>query len=226
MQSDRVVMEETVIGERRPVRGRPRAFEEARALDAALHVFWQKGYEATSLDDLTEAMGISRSSFYGCFGTKHALLIRALEHYAARGIEGLERMRAEAATPQEALHAMLCAVADVEGGPRGCMMSNCISELASHDPEVADIARRHIAAVEDLFEAELRAAGSGPEARSRARTLLSLGLGAVTLRKAGLPPERVKAAIEEARALLPGQAIAEDRRGASWLGGVLGRRKP
>lgn len=217
-------MEETSTTERRSGRGRPRAFDEAQALDAALHLFWQRGYEATSLDDLTEAMGISRSSFYGCFGTKHALLIRALEHYAARGIGGLSRIRAAAKSPREALQAMLCAVADAEGGPRGCMMTNCIVELAPHDPEVADIATRHIAQVEDLFEAELRAAGLEAEARSRARTLLSLGLGAVTLRKAGLSPERVRAALDQARALLPPEAPA-DRGGASWLGGILGARR-
>lgn len=224
MQSDCVAMEETIENERRQGRGRPRAFDEAEALEAALHLFWQKGYEATSLDDLTEAMGISRSSFYGCFGTKHTLLIRALEHYAARGIEGLSRMRDAAGSPREALQAMLCAVADAEGGPRGCMMTNCITELAPHDPEVADIARSHIAQVEELFETELRAAGLGTEARDRARTLLSLGLGAVTLRKAGLPPERVRAALDEARALLPPEG-AEDRRNSSWLGGILGGRK-
>jgi len=218
-------MEEIVTRERRQTRGRPRAFDEAEALDAALHLFWQKGYEATSLDDLTEAMGISRSSFYGCFGTKHALLIRALEHYAARGIEGLSRMREAAGSPRAALQAMLCAVADAEGGQRGCMMTNCITELAPHDPEVAEIARNHIARVEDLFEAELRGAGLGAEARSRARTLLSLGLGAVTLRKAGLPPERVSAALDEARALLPPDPEQDDRRSSSWLGGLLGHRK-
>jgi len=61
--------------------GRPRGFSEADAIEAAMRVFWQKGYEGASLSDLTEAMGINRSSMYAVFGDKEALFIRALAHY-------------------------------------------------------------------------------------------------------------------------------------------------
>jgi AcrR family transcriptional regulator len=62
--------------------GRPRAFSEEAALDAAMRVFWEKGYEGASLTDLTEAMGINRPSLYATFGDKEALFLRAIEQYA------------------------------------------------------------------------------------------------------------------------------------------------
>ena len=61
--------------------GRPRAFSEPDALDAAMRVFWEKGYEGASLDDLTGAMGINRSSLYATFGDKEALFQKAVERY-------------------------------------------------------------------------------------------------------------------------------------------------
>ena len=63
--------------------GRPRRFREEDALDAAMRVFWQKGYEGTSLDDLTKAMKINRSSLYSTFGDKEALFCRVMEQYSA-----------------------------------------------------------------------------------------------------------------------------------------------
>jgi AcrR family transcriptional regulator len=61
--------------------GRPREFSEVAALDAAMRVFWEKGYEGTSLDDLTQAMGINRSSLYSTFGDKELLFRRVMSLY-------------------------------------------------------------------------------------------------------------------------------------------------
>src|SRR5690606_4206703 len=67
--------------EKLAVRGRPREFDVEEALAAALHVFWEKGYEGASLTDLTEAMGITRPSLYAAFGNKEELFKRALDLY-------------------------------------------------------------------------------------------------------------------------------------------------
>ena len=62
-------------------RGRPREFNADQALDAAMYVFWEKGFEAASLDDLTKAMGITRPSMYAAFGNKESLFRQALDRY-------------------------------------------------------------------------------------------------------------------------------------------------
>lgn len=67
--------------------GRPREFSEAAALDAAMRVFWDKGYEGTSLDDLTRAMGINRSSLYSTFGDKESLFRRVIAQYGQGSLE-------------------------------------------------------------------------------------------------------------------------------------------
>ena len=124
-------------------RGRPRAFDETAALDGAVEVFWAKGYEAASLDDLTKAMGIIRPSRYGTFGDKKALFIRALGHYG-RGI-GSEGMRAFDANAN--INAAVTAFLEVSlklqtrHGPcaQGCLISNCAAPAASSLPEIGDI---------------------------------------------------------------------------------------
>src|SRR5690348_16407227 len=62
-------------------RGRPRAFDRKAALDAAMRLFWKKGYSATSIADLTAAMGIGSPSLYAAFGSKEQLYAEALDHY-------------------------------------------------------------------------------------------------------------------------------------------------
>lgn len=65
-------------------RGRPRAFDEAKVLDAVLSVFWTKGYSAASLDDLSAAAGVTRPSLYAAFGDKEAMYLRALSDFQGR----------------------------------------------------------------------------------------------------------------------------------------------
>lgn len=75
--------------------GRPRAFDEDAAVDAAMRVFWEKGYEGTSLDDLTEAMGINRSSLYSTFGDKESLFRRAIARYQSGPLSFVARALAQ-----------------------------------------------------------------------------------------------------------------------------------
>ncbi len=69
--------------DKRPV-GRPREFDEDSVLEAAMEVFWRKGYEATSLADLCDCTGLHKGSLYQTFGSKHDLFMKALKHYIDR----------------------------------------------------------------------------------------------------------------------------------------------
>lgn len=110
-------------------RGRPRAFDREAALETATRLFWRKGYAATSVSDLTEAMGIGPPSLYAAFGSKEELYAEALRHYVER-YQGLVWGRFEAApTAREAVSALLMDSATAltgacgAGGPKGCMVT-------------------------------------------------------------------------------------------------------
>jgi AcrR family transcriptional regulator len=104
--------------------GRPRAFDKDQALDQALHVFWEKGYEGTSIADLTEAMGINPPSLYAAFGNKEALFREALDRYEALRDAIMEEAFA-APSAREAMSRLLQGTADRlsdKDKPRGCLM--------------------------------------------------------------------------------------------------------
>ena len=79
---------------------RPREFDETAALDAAVACFWQRGYEATSVQELANKMGISAPSLYNAYGDKHALFVRALERYLDRSMRARIRHLEEIAATE------------------------------------------------------------------------------------------------------------------------------
>ncbi len=124
--------------------GRPRGFDADGALDRAMRVFWQQGYEGASLTDLTGAMGISRTSMYAAFGTKDDLFRRALERYtegpAAYGARALQEPTAE-----QVATAFLNGSVDAStspGCPAGCLgvqgsLAAGAAARAAHDALIA-----------------------------------------------------------------------------------------
>lgn len=107
-----------------PRRGRPRSFDVEKVLDRALQVFWRKGYEGTSLSDLTRAMGINRPSIYAAFGDKRALFCKVLDRYA-EGPAAFVRDALSEPTARAVVERLLRSAADMHTdprGPRGCLM--------------------------------------------------------------------------------------------------------
>ena len=186
-----------------PVMGRPRQFVPAEALRDALEVLWAKGYQATSLDDLTAAMHLSRSSFYACFGSKHAVMMAAVELYADELFARLEALATSSMPAIESVHAVLAAIAEVDAGRRGCFFVNSVTELAPHDAALAAFGQHHVARTGALVIGLLERAGFTPElAQTRAAALLALVIGTITLRKAGLPVRALQTILSQAQLLL------------------------
>jgi AcrR family transcriptional regulator len=103
--------------------GRPRAFDAEKVLDRALKVFWRKGYEGTSLPDLTKAMGINRPSLYAAFGNKESLFRKALDRYAEGPAAYVRDALAEPtarAVAERLLYGGIELITDSRN-PRGCL---------------------------------------------------------------------------------------------------------
>lgn len=113
----------SAVGSSSPV-GRPRAFDTDTALEKALEVFWRKGYDGTSLSDLTDAMGINKPSLYAAFGNKEQLFLKAIEKYESRPcaffLPALEKPTAYQVA-EHMLHGAAMTMAD-QAHPQGCVV--------------------------------------------------------------------------------------------------------
>jgi len=135
-------------------RGRPREFNLEEALDRALQVFWRKGYEGTSLPDLTAAMGINRPSLYAAFGNKEELFRKALDRYIA-GPGAYVREALNEPTARAVAERLLCGAAELltdPRHPRGCLAVQ--GALACG--QAADSIRRELIARRAAGECALR----------------------------------------------------------------------
>lgn len=171
--------------------GRPCEFDEAEALDRATLVFWKKGYEAASLDDLVQATGVGRQSLYNKFGDKHALFTRCLRRYTER-FEATVREHLARERPITRAFASLFERFLAEGDEQkrmGCLMVNTAMELARSDVAVGDVIAGNQRALEAAFVEALeagRARGELPrglEPQQVGRFLLGALLGLTVLQK-------------------------------------------
>jgi len=133
---------------------RPRNFNEAQALKSAMHVFWQKGYEATKVPDLLAATGLSRSSLYETFGDKRALFEAAIrEYHRSISTERLSAMR-RGRTAKESLTLFFDHLIEVSTGksnPRGCFMINTATSLETLEQQIKDFVNEAMGSFHGLF---------------------------------------------------------------------------
>ncbi|MFJ3080438.1 TetR/AcrR family transcriptional regulator [Streptomyces halstedii] len=138
--------------------GRPRVFDMEAALEAAMLLFWEQGYEATSLAQLREATGLSSASLYGAFGSKEGLFEKAVEHYIAGPGSVTDVVADEAESPREAvarlLHGSITMQTDTSH-PRGCLVALSGTVRARGTAEAG--ARKVVAARRAADRARIRA---------------------------------------------------------------------
>ena len=133
-------------------KGRPREFDMGYALDAMLNVFWDKGYEGTSLTDILDATGLQKGSLYKAFQNKQEMFQRALEHYVAQTHADKKAVIESAVSPLAGIEAMLKkVVADscTKGNDhRGCLAVRSMMDRTSHDEGVVAILKGSVGAAE------------------------------------------------------------------------------
>lgn len=115
-------------------------FNECEIIDKAMNVFWKKGYHATSMQDLVEAMQINRSSLYNTIGDKHCLFIKCVTVYAEAGLkETQEKVAKESSALQALINIIRDKAAWVVDSEKGCLGIKTVFEIAPEDKEVRNV---------------------------------------------------------------------------------------
>lgn len=193
---------------------RPREFDESTVLDAAMRCFWRRGYELTSIRDLTSEMGITSASLYNAFGDKRSLYRRALGYYLEQSVR--DRVwRLAPLPPYSAIRAFFDEIVErsvTDKQRRGCMLVNAALEVAPIDAEFQKTVVDEMLFIEEFFR---RCVASGQRdgtitskrpADELAKVLLSVLLGVRVL--ARTRPQRVvlESAVYGALSLLKSEA--------------------
>ncbi len=159
-------------------RGRPRTFDRDQVLDRAVTTFWTKGYDGTSLDDLTKSMGINRPSLYASFGNKHGLYLEVINRYA--GTLGCQPVKEFDGEPdiKKAVSAFLetaIRCVTTKNAPKGCLCANVAANDAENDELVRTLLSEMFAETDQVIAEFFLAAqakgqlskGSDPYAMAR-----------------------------------------------------------
>ena len=188
---------------------RSKQFEPEQALSSAMSAFWRHGYDATSMEDLMDCMGIGRASIYNAFGNKRALFLSALEYYVCNG-GALQGVRLPDSPRLAIVTAFRTFVERAVTGEScdGCLVVNTALELAPHDEEIAQIVNGIFVQQEALFRTYLEqamACGEVPQTLDPSRTaqtLLALSIAVLVLSRSR-PDEPLLRSIEhQVQALL------------------------
>jgi TetR/AcrR family transcriptional repressor of nem operon len=183
---------------------RPRAFDPEEALDRAKHLFWRKGYEATSVDDLVRALGINRGSLYGTFQDKRSLFLAALDRYENEEVAAALRiLRAPELSGRqriELLFEQVIRAIEERGDRRGCLLCNTAVELATDDAEMKQRVNAGLDQLQRAFSAALAGdpARSAESNRGAAAFLTAALMGVHVMAKAGADAETLRGAVRTA----------------------------
>ncbi|MGB2991892.1 MAG: TetR/AcrR family transcriptional regulator [Paenisporosarcina sp.] len=119
--------------------GRKKEFDEDAVLHKAMRLFWEQGYEKTSMQELVSHMGIHKKSMYDTFGDKQSLYVKTLKRYSEMSEQSVKRGMADTRSAKEAIRLLFeMAIQQQEELPGGCFVVNTAVELAKHDSEAID----------------------------------------------------------------------------------------
>src|SRR5271170_1544169 len=140
---------------------RPKEFDEVTALEAAMECFWHRGYEATSVRDLGDKMGLSAPSLYNTYGDKRTLYVRALEHYLDHSARELIKRLEGSLPPKQAVRRFIEEIIEHSVNDRerrGCFLINSALEVAPHDRELRSFVADRFGEIEAFFYRSIKAA--------------------------------------------------------------------
>lgn len=194
--------------------GRPRNFDLDRALDRALEVFWQHGFQAASLADLTAAMGLSKPSLYAAFGDKESLYLKVLERYVALQIEQHTAIFDSEPDARQALEKFLRTMAALLADPKppcGCLIVNGMADcgLASTPLAIEQALRKAVQGSEARLHRQFVRAQRDGQLDSKINTddlaafFTSLLAGLAVLAKSGAKRAKLDAIINAAMGAWP-----------------------
>ncbi len=149
---------------------RKKEFDEYEVLQLAMETFWHKGYEATSVQDLVEQMGINRGSLYGTFSDKRALFLAAIQYYDQTIITAVVSVLHAPGSPRKAIVDYICSVAEraaADQNRQGCFLTNSAVEVAPHDQEAEQKLLASLQRIEAAFYDALVDARAQGEIKSR-----------------------------------------------------------
>lgn len=191
--------------------GRLKEFDEDKAIDRAIDCFWARGYEATSVRDLAEHMGIGGASLYNAYGGKRALFTTALERYAnCTSRQRIARLE-ETGRPKEAIRTFFAELIDrslADPQRRGCLFVNSALDVAPHDAELGNVVANYLDEVRAFFQrcvAAAQTAGEIPahlDAVATSRHLLGVLIGLRVLARTHADRETLEAVARPAMGLL------------------------
>ena len=184
---------------------------EERAVDGAVDCFWKRGYEATTVRDLADAMRIGGASLYNAYGDKRALFGRSLERYANRSMrERIARLET-GHRPKEAIRAFLAEIIDrslKDPDRKGCLLINSALDVAPHDAEIGKVVAGYLDELRAFFRRNVEAAqreGQAPktlDAEEAAGHLLGVLAGIRVLARTGARRKTLESVARPALALL------------------------
>jgi TetR/AcrR family transcriptional repressor of nem operon len=188
---------------------RPRTFDPDDVLLAARQIFWRKGYQGTSLDDITEATGLTKPSLYAAFGDKASLFLKVLDHYHDQLFKRSERIFAETPNARAAVEAWLTnfiPVCSGERGRNGCLSVNTLTDGGLNDPAVdksiADFNERLESLILNRLEADRAQFAADFDPVAAGRTIMAIYMGLMTMAKQKPSQQEVRLVIGQVGRLL------------------------